>query len=74
MEFFTLEDETDIYECILFPDTFQEFGDLFHWESLFIIRGTVEESFGVHSVTIEKLASLQQWVHRLNQNVAPVIM
>ena len=74
MEFFTLEDETDIYECILFPETFQEFGDLFHWETLFIIRGMVEESFGVYSVTIEKLASLQQWVHRLNQNVAPVIM
>ena len=74
MEFFTLEDETDIYECILFPDTFQEFGDLFHWESLFIIRGTVEESFGVYSVTIEKLASLQQWVHRLNRNVGSVII
>ena len=74
MEFFTLEDETDIYECILFPDTFQEFGDLFHWESLFIIRGTVEESFGAYSVTIEKLASLQQWVHRLNRNVGSVII
>jgi error-prone DNA polymerase len=72
MEFLTLEDETDIYECVLFPEAFQEFGDLLHWETLFIIRGTVEESFGVHSITIEKMASLQQWVRRLNLDQLPV--
>jgi error-prone DNA polymerase len=67
MEFLTLEDETDIYECVLFPKVFQEFGDILHWETLFIISGTVEESFGVYSVTIEKMASLQQWVRHLNR-------
>jgi error-prone DNA polymerase len=40
---------------------------MLHWETLFIIRGTVEESFGVYSVTIEKMGSLQQWVRRLNR-------
>ena len=68
MEFLTLEDETDIYECVLFPDIFKEFGDILHWETLFIIRGTVEESFGVYSVTIEKMGSLQQWLQRLDQD------
>ncbi len=58
MEFLTLEDETDIYECVLFPTVFREFGDLLHWETLFILRGKVEESFGVYTITIEKLASL----------------
>ena len=67
MEFLTLEDETDIYECVLFPEAFREFGDLLHWETLFIIRGTVEKSFGVHSVTIKKMASLQQWVRKLGR-------
>ena len=67
MEFLTLEDETDIYECVLFPNIFKEFGDLLHWETLFIIRGTVEESFGVYSVTIEKMGSLQQWLRRSGQ-------
>jgi len=67
MEFLTLEDETDIYECVLFPDVFKEFGDILHWETLFIIRGTVEESFGVYSVTIEKIGSIQQWVRRLGK-------
>ena len=68
MEFLPLEDETDIYECVLFPDVFKEYGDLLHWETLFIIRGTVEQSFGVYSVTIEKMGSLQQWVRRFNRN------
>ena len=67
MEFLTLEDETDIYECVLFPEVFREVGDLLHWETLFIIRGTVEKSFGVYTVTIEKLASLQQWVRKLKK-------
>ncbi len=67
MEFLTLEDETDIYECVLFPDVFLEFGDMLHWETLFIIRGIVEDSFGVCTVTIEKLASLQQWVKNLKR-------
>ena len=64
MKFLTLEDETGFFECVLFPETFQEFGDILHWEKLFIIRGTVEESFGVHSIMIEKMGSLRQWVRR----------
>ena len=68
MQFLTLEDETDIYECVLFPDTFKEFGDLLNWEKLFIIRGLVEKSFGVHSITIQKMASIKQWVKRSSQD------
>jgi len=60
MEFVTFEDETDIYECVMFPDTYQKYGDLLNWEQLFILRGKVEESFGVFTLTIEKLGSLQQ--------------
>ena len=60
MEFLTLEDETDIYECVLFPEVFRQYGDLLHWEKLFLLRGTVEEAFGVFSITIEKLSSLSR--------------
>ncbi|MBL7013041.1 MAG: DNA polymerase III subunit alpha [Candidatus Marinimicrobia bacterium] len=70
MEFLTLEDESDIYECVLFPDAFKEYGDLLHWESLFILRGRVEEAFGVYTVTIEKLASLQQWMRKSKKYVS----
>ncbi len=69
MEFLTLEDETDIYECVLFPEVYAEFGDLLNWEKLFLLRGTVEESFGVYTITIEKLASLPALM-RKNRKVA----
>ena len=62
MEFLTLEDETDIYECVLFPKVFAEFGDIINWETLFIIHGKVEQSFGICSVNINKIASLKEWL------------
>lgn len=65
MEFVTFEDETDIYECVMFPAAFKEYSDLLHWETLFIVRGKVEEAFGVHTVTIEKLFSLEKAIKRL---------
>ena len=67
MGFLTLEDESDIYECVLFPNVFKLFGDLLRWETLLIIRGTVEKSFGVYNINIEKIASIQQLIKR-NQN------
>ncbi|MEE8437847.1 MAG: DNA polymerase III subunit alpha [Candidatus Neomarinimicrobiota bacterium] len=68
MEFLTLEDETDIYECVLFPDVFQKYADLLLWENLFILRGRVEVAFGVYTVTIEKLASLSTLAKKLEKS------
>ena len=65
MEFLTLEDETDTYECILFPDVFKQFSDLVHWESLFIVKGKVDQSFGFYNIIIEKMASIEQWINQL---------
>ena len=65
MEFVTFEDETDIFECVMFPRSFQLYGDLLNWEKLFIIRRTVEVSFGVYTVTIEKLSSMQAITRKL---------
>jgi len=64
MQFLTLEDETDTYECILFPKVFAEFGDLSHWETLFIVYGKVEASFGVYNINIDKMVSLREWVKK----------
>ena len=64
MQFLTLEDETDVYECILFPKVFSEFGDIIHWETLFIIHGKVEQAFGVYNININKIASLREWVEK----------
>jgi len=67
MEFLTLEDETNIYECVLFPDVYKKYADLLLWENLFILRGKVEAAFGVHTVTIEKLASLSTLAKKLEK-------
>jgi len=67
MEFVTFEDETDIYECVMFPKTFNEFSDLLNWEKLFILRGEVKKSSGIYTVIIEKLASLQQMIEKLKK-------
>ena len=67
MEFVTFEDETDIYECIMFPAVFTKYGDLLNWETLFILRGKVEKAFGIYTVTVEKLASLQQMIEKLKR-------
>ncbi len=60
MEFLTFEDQTALFECVLFPTQYKLFNDLVRWERLFLIRGQVEEAWGVYTVTIEKLASLRR--------------
>ena len=59
MEFVTFEDETDIYECIMFPKLFKKYADLLNWETLFILQGKIQEAFGVYTINIKKLESLQ---------------
>ncbi len=58
MEFLTFEDQTDLFECVLFPAQYRLFNDLVRWERLFLIRGKVEEAWGVYTITIENLTSL----------------
>ncbi|MCF7804495.1 MAG: DNA polymerase III subunit alpha [Candidatus Marinimicrobia bacterium] len=60
MEFLTFEDQTDIFECVLFPEAYERYNDLVRWEQLFVLQGTVEENFGVYSVTIHKMQSLDR--------------
>ncbi|MEA3392739.1 MAG: OB-fold nucleic acid binding domain-containing protein, partial [Candidatus Marinimicrobia bacterium] len=65
MEFITFEDETDIYECVMFPEEYKKYSDLLLWEKLFIIRGKVEVAFGVYTITVQKLGSLQKMISKL---------
>ena len=65
MSFLTLEDETDIYECVIFPKVYEMFGDILNWETFFIIKGIVEQSFDVHNIQIEKIGSLQNWIQKI---------
>ena len=65
MIFLTLEDETDIYECVIFPKVYEMFGDILNWETFFIIKGIVEQSFDVYNIQIEKIGSLQNWIQKI---------
>jgi len=65
MEFVTFEDKTDIYECVMFPNTYNEFGDLLNWERLFVLRGKVECAFGACTITIERIMSLTKIVEKM---------
>ena len=65
MEFVTFEDETDLYECVMFPEAYETFGDLLNWETLFLIQGKVEETYSAYTVTIEKLISLTQMIKKI---------
>jgi DNA-directed DNA polymerase III PolC len=60
MEFVTFEDETEIFECVMFPQVYEKYSDLLLWEKLFLIEGKVEQAWGVISITIDKLQSLNR--------------
>ena len=64
MEFITFEDETDIFECVMFPKTYKKYGDLLNWETLFLVHGTVEKTFDVYTLTVSQLDSLQRTFDR----------
>jgi len=64
MEFLTFEDQTDIFECVLFPDAYERYNDLVRWEQLFVLQGTVEEAYGVCTVTIQKMQSLERSIEK----------
>ena len=65
MKFLTLEDETEIYECVLFPKVFSDLGDVINWETLFILRGKVKKTFGVHTVIVDRIGSLTDWMRKI---------
>jgi len=70
MGFLTLEDETAIFECVLFPESYAKHSDLLLWETLLILRGTVEESFGTYIINIEKLESLPRLIQKWRQTAS----
>ncbi|HKJ87190.1 MAG TPA: DNA polymerase III subunit alpha, partial [Gammaproteobacteria bacterium] len=39
MEFLTFEDQTAVFECVLFPDAYEKYNDLVRWEQLFVLQG-----------------------------------
>ena len=56
MKFLTLEDETAIYEAVLFPGAYKRCGQALRGGGPFVISGRVEDDAGYRTVTVDKIA------------------
>lgn len=58
MEFITFEDETGIFETVLFPDVYKRFAAIVSWQTGFLLRGKVTEEFGVAVMEVRDVQRL----------------
>jgi len=59
MEFMTLEDVTALYDTTLFPDVYRRCCHLLSPNQPYVVRGLVEETFGVMTLTVHDLRLLE---------------
>jgi DNA polymerase III alpha subunit len=64
MEFATFDDGTGLIETVLFPQVFHDRGHVLFDQGPFLIRGKVEEEFGVVTLTITHLDRLERVLGR----------
>jgi error-prone DNA polymerase len=55
MEFLTFEDETGLVETTFFPKAYRRFCAMLERDRPFILHGKVEEDFGAHTLTVERV-------------------
>ena len=55
MEFLTFEDETGLVETTFFPKAYRRFCAILGKDRPFILCGKVEEDFGAHTLTVERV-------------------
>jgi len=58
MEFVSFEDETAIYETVLFPKAFRRFCQDLDRERPYLLYGEVESEFGVENLNVLELRRL----------------
>lgn len=58
MEFITLEDVTALYDATLFPNVYRRCHQLLAPNQAYVVRGLVEEEFGVVTLTVSELQLL----------------
>ena len=69
MEFITLEDMTALYDATLFPDVYRRVCQLLYPDQGFVLRGRIEQEFGVPTLTVEDLECLSERpFHRLSSS------
>ena len=60
MIFVSFEDETSIFETVLFPDAFRRFYPLLDDGWAFLVYGRVDEDFGALSIGVERLVKVSR--------------
>jgi error-prone DNA polymerase len=63
MEFITFEDSTALYDATLFPDIYRRCCHLLSSDRPYVVRGLVEEEFGVVTLTVSNLKLLESPTH-----------
>jgi len=58
MKFITFEDPTGIYETVFFPKVYHRYCHLLNASRPYLLKGRVEENFGVVTVTVHRLRFL----------------
>ncbi len=58
MEFVSFEDETALYETVLFPEAYARFRHLLYGSGPLLLRGLVEEDRGAVTVTLADMATI----------------
>ena len=64
MEFVSFEDETSLYEAVLFPDAYRRYRFLLHDGKPLWVRGRVQEDRGATVLSVESLAAMERPVSR----------
>ncbi len=64
MKFVSFEDTTGIYETVFFPKTFSRFCHMLNAFRPFILKGTVQETFGAVTLTVTEWAGIQRLIGR----------
>ena len=55
MQFLTFEDETSLFETTFFPRAYDRFCQVLEWGRPFILSGLVEENYGAHTLTVDRV-------------------
>lgn len=60
MKFISIEDETGIIECVLFPDAYRRFGHVLTSGGPYLVTGPLEDHLGARTLTAEHLCEARE--------------
>jgi error-prone DNA polymerase len=61
MKFISFEDQTDIYETVLFPKIYHRYCHMLNATRPYILKGKVEENFGAITITVNWIGFLDRY-------------